>query len=29
MTESMRPAIFRSVEEDKHYFCVIMPMSLM
>lgn len=29
MTESMRPAIFRSVEEDKNYFCVIMPMSLM
>ena len=29
MTESMRPAIFRSAEEDKNYFCVIMPMSLM
>ncbi|MBI1333216.1 MAG: DNA polymerase III subunit beta [Armatimonadetes bacterium] len=29
MTESMRPAVFRSADEEKHYFCVIMPMSLM
>lgn len=29
MTESMRPAIFRSADEEKQYFCVIMPMSLM
>lgn len=29
MTESMRPAIFRSADEEKNYFCVIMPMSLM
>ena len=28
MTESMRPAIFRPAEEEKNYFCVIMPMSL-
>jgi DNA polymerase III subunit beta len=28
MTESMRPAIFRSGDEEKSYFCVIMPMSL-
>ncbi|HLP00261.1 MAG TPA: DNA polymerase III subunit beta [Fimbriimonas sp.] len=29
MTESMRAAIFRSADEEKNYFCVIMPMSLM
>jgi DNA polymerase III subunit beta len=29
MTEPMRPAVFRSVDDDKNYFCVVMPMSLM
>jgi DNA polymerase-3 subunit beta len=28
MTESSRPAIFRSVEDDNGYFCVIMPMHI-
>ena len=28
MTESSRPAIFRPVESDNEYFCVIMPMAL-
>ncbi|MFY7882027.1 MAG: DNA polymerase III subunit beta [Fimbriimonas sp.] len=29
MTEAAKPAIFRPADEDKHYFCVVMPMSLM
>lgn len=29
MTEPMRPAVFRSADAEKSYFCVIMPMSLM
>jgi DNA polymerase-3 subunit beta len=28
MTESSRAAIFRSVDEEQDYFCVIMPMAL-
>jgi DNA polymerase-3 subunit beta len=28
MTESSRPAIFRPVDEDNGYFCVIMPMHI-
>lgn len=28
MTESSRPAVFRSAEEGQDYFCVIMPMAL-
>ena len=28
MTESTRPAVFRSAEDDQSYFCVIMPMAL-
>jgi DNA polymerase III subunit beta len=29
MTEPMRPAVFRAADEDKNYYCVVMPMSLM
>lgn len=28
MTESSRPAVFRSADDDTGYFCVIMPMAL-
>lgn len=29
MTEATKPAIFRPADEEKNYFCVVMPMSLM
>lgn len=28
MTENSRAALFKSADEDEHYFCVIMPMAL-